>query len=631
MATLTIRPNGAGATMNWNAEGGDYTRVDEVTSDGDTTRLYTPTANNVATFAMENHGSESGTINSVTVYIFTRGLDPISNVVQLAVRMGGTDYFSSNQTYNNTSYHNESAAWSTNPNTSSAWTWTDIDNLEAGMKHISGGGQCVTQVWAVVDYTDNTTPTIALNTTDATDFGTDTTPTLEFTGTDTESDDVRYQVVINGTGGFANGYSYRKKLTQDSTKVSGGADLTDVDVLYSVTDAALKTTSNGGKVEHASGYDIRFETTGGTQLKHDVIFWSATTGQLITNIKIPTLTYAADTEIYMYYGKSGLSATESDEVNVYNSAYKGVWHMKEDPSGSAPQILDSTSNNYDMTSGGTMTSGDLVDGKIYKAIEFDGSDDYLTNTAWSSVITGNGARTISAWFNITTTPDANWISWGAAGGNQLSSMGCYANSIGYLGYANDNTVSGAPYDDGAWHKMSITHDGSTMKILIDGTEVFSGSESLATSTGADLYFGRFVSGAYLPGKLADIRISNSARTNGWEITQYNAENDNATFWTTGLEELGPEEVSAVSGTDSGFTNTVTGGDTDPFNSGEKVSFTVQAGDALTTGTYSWTARVKDPTGTDTWSSYATARTFTIDTSGGSGTSNSLIMMMGLGT
>ena len=152
MATLTLRPNGAGNQQGWDAEGGDYTRVDEVISDGDTTRLYTPTDNKVATFAMQDHTSETGTINSVTVYLNTRGLDPISNDVQLAIRTNSTDYFSSTQNYNNTSYHEESNVWSTNPNTASAWTWSEIDALEAGMKRITGGGQAVTQVWMVVDY-----------------------------------------------------------------------------------------------------------------------------------------------------------------------------------------------------------------------------------------------------------------------------------------------------------------------------------------------------------------------------------------------------------------------------------------------------------------------------------------------
>lgn len=70
-------------------------------------------------------------------------------------------------------------------------------------------------------------------------------------------------------------------------------------------------------------------------------------------------------------------------------------------------------------------------------------------------------------------------------------------------------------------------------------------------------------------------------------------------------------LNEVSGTDSGFANTVSGGDTDPFNSGEKVSFTVQAGDALADGTYYWRARALDPNGGNTWSAWPTARTFTI--------------------
>jgi len=152
MATLTLRPNAAGATQDWNAEGGDYTRVDEVTSDGDTTRLYSPTDNNVATFALDNSSGQSGIINSVTVYINTKGIDPVSNTVQLAVRVSSTDYFSGTKTYNNTAYHEESNAWATNPNTAAAWTWAAVDALEAGMKRIGGGGQAVTQVWIVVDY-----------------------------------------------------------------------------------------------------------------------------------------------------------------------------------------------------------------------------------------------------------------------------------------------------------------------------------------------------------------------------------------------------------------------------------------------------------------------------------------------
>ena len=75
----------------------------------------------------------------------------------------------------------------------------------------------------------------------------------------------------------------------------------------------------------------------------------------------------------------------------------------------------------------------------------------------------------------------------------------------------------------------------------------------------------------------------------------------------------PPSLSKLSGTDSGFANTVTGGDTDPFNSGEKVSFTVQAGDSLADGTYYWRSRCKDPNGSNTYSSWSTTRSFTVST------------------
>lgn len=71
-------------------------------------------------------------------------------------------------------------------------------------------------------------------------------------------------------------------------------------------------------------------------------------------------------------------------------------------------------------------------------------------------------------------------------------------------------------------------------------------------------------------------------------------------------------LDKLSGTDLGFANTVTGGDTDPFNSGEKVSFTVQAGDALTSGLYYWRARAKDPTGSNQYSAWSAIRSFVIN-------------------
>ena len=71
----------------------------------------------------------------------------------------------------------------------------------------------------------------------------------------------------------------------------------------------------------------------------------------------------------------------------------------------------------------------------------------------------------------------------------------------------------------------------------------------------------------------------------------------------------------TSGTDAGFSNTQNGGESSPFTQNQTIQFTVQAGNALVNGsTYYWRARVKDLSGTNTWSSFSSVRSLTIDTS-----------------
>ena len=64
-------------------------------------------------------------------------------------------------------------------------------------------------------------------------------------------------------------------------------------------------------------------------------------------------------------------------MGVWDNNYQGVWHLREDPSGSAPQIADSTSNNNDGTMNGGMTTTDQVAGQIDGSLDFDGSSDWF--------------------------------------------------------------------------------------------------------------------------------------------------------------------------------------------------------------------------------------------------------------
>jgi hypothetical protein len=55
-----------------------------------------------------------------------------------------------------------------------------------------------------------------------------------------------------------------------------------------------------------------------------------------------SLSSITDTEIYIYYGHAG--AAEANDADTWNAHYGVVYHLKEDPAGTAPQAKDSTVN-----------------------------------------------------------------------------------------------------------------------------------------------------------------------------------------------------------------------------------------------------------------------------------------------
>jgi hypothetical protein len=156
-------------------------------------------------------------------------------------------------------------------------------------------------------------------------------------------------------------FAYRQKITVDNTKV--GANLTDFPIYVNTDDLAA------GFYTHAQSDcdDVSItKSDETTEVAREIVFCDGADGEI--HFKAAgTLSGSVDTDYYIYYGNAGASdyatsATYGAE-NVW-SDYVAVWHNQEDPSGSAPQVLDSTANNQDFTSGGSMTSGDSVAGKL---------------------------------------------------------------------------------------------------------------------------------------------------------------------------------------------------------------------------------------------------------------------------
>ncbi len=144
--------------------------------------------------------------------------------------------------------------------------------------------------------------------------------------------------------------------------------------------------------------------------------WDDASEQAWLWVKVPSISSTANTDLYLYYDSSQPDNTayvgdkgSTAAQNVWNTNFKGVWHLDEDPSGTSPQMRDSTSNNHNGTSNGNMTSGDQVAGKIDGSLDFDGTDDYIQTTSNELKTLDN--FTLSVWFKADSTTDPHHILW----------------------------------------------------------------------------------------------------------------------------------------------------------------------------------------------------------------------------
>lgn len=86
-------------------------------------------------------------------------------------------------------------------------------------------------------------------------------------------------------------YSFRRGITIPGANVSGSATLSEFPLFVSGTYSYLATTGNGGDVQDANGFDIIFtgDQDGTTQLDHEIMSYSATTGAVNMWVEVPSL------------------------------------------------------------------------------------------------------------------------------------------------------------------------------------------------------------------------------------------------------------------------------------------------------------------------------------------------------
>jgi hypothetical protein len=258
----------------------------------------------------------------------------------------------------------------------------------------------------------------------------------------------------------------------------------------------------------------------------------------------------------MYYGNSAVTSPTQNPNGVWDTNFKGVWHLKENPAGTAPQVRDSTSNNLHGTSNGSMTSGDQVYSRINGGLDFDGGDDYVdhgdvlnsitvpfTAEAWvnhrgspptcenETIFASDDSSTYNGfWLHIEGCTNELAISYGDGGGGGSS----YRRSK-----HSTPTISA-----NAWkHVAAVVRGATDMSLYIDGTEVagtYSGTGGAMVHSADPARIGtRYGTplNRLFNGILDEIRISDRDRGACWIGTEFNNQSlPPGTYYNLGSEE-----------------------------------------------------------------------------------------------
>jgi hypothetical protein len=324
--------------------------------------------------------------------------------------------------------------------------------------------------------------------------------------------------------------------TNPTSSLTNFSGLIDISTLSASWKAAIQS----------DGEDIRITKGDNTELAYDLIDFVYNAGSPTGWIRFlwtGSLASSGTQTVRVWAGYNGGGSARGynnnetyGQFNAYDANWLGYWPMFEDPSGSAPQVMDRTSNARNLSSNGSMTSGDLVAGKVGNALDFDGSDDafsdFLSGTApalgtsftmmaWARPITG-----INAGINAIITTGNNWEN-GATLGYAPSNFDFYPiasyNSAGIVGATNSVV-------DSWYHTVGVLTGGNATIYrngASDGTNATAG-----TPTHGFFRIGLSASVYGFKGQIDDVQIHNTNRSSDWIAEEYAQSNNQSTFWGT---------------------------------------------------------------------------------------------------
>jgi len=234
-------------------------------------------------------------------------------------------------------------------------------------------------------------------------------------------------------------------------------------------------------------------------------------------------------------GSIKLVSTDNDCFSYYDPT--GTW-------GWASMILDSTSNSNDGTKKAANEPVE-VDGKVGKAQDFDGANDYIS-LSQIPAITVNGVYIIEGFIKLDTKNIMRAIfSQTISGSNRMTLALNVEDKIAgehYNGSIYQGTKStDLAVDTGIYYHIAYVYNNTVGKLYLNGDEQSGTASTGGTSSDVATKIGSRSNGIdnVWDGLINEVRISNTNRSAAWIKATYN------TLWdsllTYGSEETKPVE------------------------------------------------------------------------------------------
>jgi hypothetical protein len=308
----------------------------------------------------------------------------------------------------------------------------------------------------------------------------------------------------------------RRKVTFDNSASSENLVNFPALVTLSSSNIDYSKTQNAGQ-------DIRLiDADGTTLLSHEIEVWDeAGTSQVWVNV--PQIDAGSTTDyIWVYYDNSSASDGQA-ATSVWNSAYKGVWHLNETVTDEATSATHNESTSNDLN--GTQGRNDDAEGQVGKGQILDGTSDYvMLPTGVASSVSAGTAITLSGWFKGSN--QQSMIRLQPTAGNYVV-LGWTDMAIVQTDGGTSGVNIGGSTENGNWHYIALSWEKNVastgFKVVVDGsvTNQRSGANVNLPTLSGTTYFGTYDGASeFMTGTIDEMRISNTARSVDWLEAEY---------------------------------------------------------------------------------------------------------------